>query len=343
VRERLASGILTELCVRLALIAAVGLVVVFLPSAFDDYFNYRLALVGIYFIAIAGLNVVTGYSGQMSIGHGAFMAFGAYTTTVLTTEYGVSEYWSIPIAGVLTGVFGLLFGFPALRLSGVYLALATFGLAVSVPLVAKKASGWTGGSAGKVLPLPSSPIGAISTNQWLSYLTWAIAAVLYVTAWLVLRGRLGRAFRAVRDAPIAAVASGLSLARIKTLAFGISAAYAGVAGALLAIAIAFVNPDTFPLSLSILLLTGAVIGGLGSLEGMLLGAAFIQFVPKWSESISNHAPTVVYGLILLGALLVAPGGAADLIRRTIVSLKQTFSPLYSRTSRSSPATQRSET
>jgi branched-chain amino acid transport system permease protein len=343
VRSRVNSEFVGELLMRCALMLAVGLTVVFLPRAFDDYFNYRLALVGIYFISIVGLNVVTGYNGQLTLGHGAFMAFGAYATTVLTTEYGVSVYWTIPVAGLVTGVFGLLFGFPALRLSGVYLALATFGLAVSVPLVAKRASGWTGGSAGKVLPLPQSPIGSLSTNQWLSYLTWAIGACLYVAAWIVLRGRFGRAFRAVRDAPIAAVAAGLSLARIKTLAFAISAAYAGVAGALLAIAIAFVNPDTFPVSLSILLLTGAVVGGLGSLEGMLFGAVFIQFVPKWSESINNHAPTVMYGLILLGVLLVAPGGAAQVVSRLIVRLKQTFRPLYSRTSRSSPATQRSET
>ena len=323
---------------RAAVLAAVPLLVVFLPKAFNDYFNYRLAFVGIYFIAIVGLNVLTGYSGQISLGHGAFMAFGAYTTAILNTNYGVGEYWTIPIAGVLTGIFGLLFGLPALRLSGVYLALATFGLATSIPLVAKRFEGFTGGGQGKTISLPSSPIGGLTTNQWVSYLTWAVGGVMFVAAWLLLHGRLGRAFRAVRDAPIAAVSSGVGLAWHKTLAFGIAAAYAGVAGSLLVIAIAFVNPDTFPVSLSILLLTGAVLGGLGSLEGMLFGAVFIQFAPNLADKLSNLLhyneatiqPTVFYGLILLVVLFVMPGGAAQLVRQARAVLNRTRRWLYSR-------------
>jgi branched-chain amino acid transport system permease protein len=311
-------------------VLAVPALVVLLPKAFDDFLNYRFAFVGLYFIAIVGLNVLTGYSGQISLGHGAFMCFGAYTTAILSANYGVGEYWTIPVAGILTGCFGLLFGLPALRLSGVYLALATFGLAISITLVAKRFEGFTGGGGGTNVDLPSSPIGGLSTNEWLSYLVWAIAAVMFAAAWLLMRGRFGRALRAVRDAPIAAVSSGLNLARVKTLAFGIAAAYAGVAGSLLAITIAYVNPDTFPISLSILLLTGAVLGGLGSLEGMLFGALFIEFVPKWSESINNRAPTVVYGLILLAVLLVMPGGAAALLRRAAYGLKLARGRLYSR-------------
>ena len=315
--------VVLRLLPRAAMLVAVPLLVVFLPKAFNDYFNYRLAFVGLYFIAIVGLNVLTGYSGQISLGHGAFMAFGAYTTAILNANYGVGEYWTIPIAGVLTGLFGLLFGLPALRLSGVYLALATFGLATSIVLVAKRFEGFTGGGQGKTISLPSSPIGGLSTNEWLSYLTWGVAALMFGAAWLLLRGRLGRAFRAVRDAPIAAVSSGVNLAWYKTLAFGIAAAYAGVAGSLLAIAISFVNPDTFPVSLSILLLTGAVLGGLGSLEGMLFGAAFIQFAPNLAEKIArlldyNEAtiqPTVFYGAILLAVLFVLPSGAAGLLRQ----------------------------
>ena len=316
--------------VRAAAVLAVPALVVLLPRASDDFLNYRFALVGIYLIAIIGLNVLTGYSGQISLGHGAFMAFGAYTTAILSSNYGVGEYWTIPVAGVLTGVFGLLFGLPALRLSGVYLALATFGLAISIVLVAKRFEGFTGGGGGKSIPLPSSPIHSLSTNEWISYLTWAIAALMFFLAWALTRGRLGRAFRAVRDAPIAAVSSGLSLARYKTAAFGIAAAYAGVAGSLFAIAVAYVNPDSFPVSLSILLLTGAVVGGLGSLEGMLFGALFIEFVPKWAESINNGAPTVIYGLILLGVLFVIPGGAARIIDHLGAALKTGRERLYSR-------------
>jgi branched-chain amino acid transport system permease protein len=323
---------------RVLLIAAVPLLVIFLPKAFDDYFNYRLAFVGIYFIAIVGLNVLTGYNGQISLGHGAFMAFGAYTTAILNANYGVGLYWTIPAAGILTGVFGFLFGLPALRLSGVYLALATFSLATSIPLVAKRFDGFTGGSQGKTVALPSSPFGGLTSNQWVSFLTWGIAGLMFGAAWLLLRGRLGRAFRAVRDAPIAAVSSGVSLARYKTLAFAIAAAYAGVAGALLTIAIAYVNPDTFPVSLSILLLTGAVVGGLGSLEGMLFGAVFIQFAPSWADHLSKHLhyneatiqSTVFYGLILLVVLFLMPSGAAGLFHQLGSALKRLRDWLYSR-------------
>jgi len=308
---------------RMLALAAVPLLVVLLPKTLGDYYNFRFALVGIYFIAIIGLNILTGYNGQISLGHGAFLAFGAYTTAILVSNYGVGEYWTIPIAGILTGIFGFLFGLPALRLSGVYLALATFSLATSIPLIAKRYDGFAGGGQGKTIALPSSPFGALSTNEWLSYLTWAVAALMFGAAWLLLRGRVGRSFRAVRDAPIAAVSSGIGLARHKTLAFAIAAAYAGVAGALFTIANAFVNPDSFPVSLSILLLTGAVVGGLGSLEGMLFGAIFIQFAPDWGDKLSKQVhyneasiqSTVFYGLILLGVLFVMPNGAAGLLRR----------------------------
>jgi branched-chain amino acid transport system permease protein len=319
-------------------LAAVPLLVIFLPKAYNDFYNFKLAFVGIYFIAILGLNVLTGYNGQISLGHGAFMAIGAYTTAILHT-HGVDLYLTIPIAGALTGLFGFAFGFPALRLAGVYLALATFGLAVSIPLVAKRFEGFTGGGQGlRIDPLPDSPIGALSTNEWLSYLTWAIAAVMFALAWFVLRGSTGRAFRAVRDAPIASISSGISLARYKTLAFGISAAYAGVAGALYGICVAFVNPDLFPVSLSILLLTGAVVGGLGSLWGMVFGAYFIQFAPGWGEHLAKHVhyneattqSTVFYGLILLLVLFLMPGGAAQLLHQLGAGLKRLRLWLYSR-------------
>src|SRR5262249_15445165 len=144
------------LALRLAAVAGVGLFIYFMPSG-NDVLNFEFAYVGIYFIAIIGLNIVSGYSGQLSIGHGAFMCFGAYVTVTLGEHASVGKYWTIPIAGILTGVFGLLFGIPALRLSGVYLALATFGLAVSIPLVAKRFEGFTGGGGGLHTSLLNSP------------------------------------------------------------------------------------------------------------------------------------------------------------------------------------------
>ena len=154
------------LLLRIGAILVVLLLVYLLPKAQGDFLNYEFAFVGIYFIAIVGLNVVSGYSGQISIGHGAFICFGAYTTAILGANYDVGKYWTIPIAGVLTGIFGLLFGLPALRLSGVYLALATFGLAISITLVAKRFEGFTGGGGGLHVSLLSSPIGGVTTNEW---------------------------------------------------------------------------------------------------------------------------------------------------------------------------------
>lgn len=287
-----------------------------LPFAVGDFRAFELTYVGIYFIALVGLNVLTGYTGQISLGHGAFLAVGAYTTGILEVRHGVRDLWTIPLACLVAGLAGFAFGFPALRLAGVYLALATFGVAVAVPSVAKRFGGLTGGSSGLSLSLPAAPFGLrLSSSVWLYALTWSIAAVLYAAAWLLLRGRTGRAFRAVRDSEVAAASYGVSLVWTKTLAFGVSAAYAGVAGSLLAITVAYVNPDTFPISLSILLLTGVVVGGLGSLTGVLFGALFIEFVPIWTADLNKQAPTVFYGVVLALLLFLLPSGAAGLLRR----------------------------
>lgn len=244
------------------------------------------------------------------------MAIGAYTTAILTVHHGVRDLWTIPIAGLVAGAAGFLFGIPALRLSGLYLALATFGIAVSTPAVLKKFDGFTGGNTGLILKLPKAQFGLhLTGNDWLYYLTWTIALVLLAAAWLLVRGRYGRAFRAVRDSEVAAASSGVNLALYKTVAFGISAFYAGVAGSLLAIAVAFVNPDTFPIQLSIFLLVGAVVGGLDSPFFAVAGAALIEFLPVYSQSISKSAPSVIYGAVLVAIVLAAPMGVGGLARR----------------------------
>ena len=311
----------TGLVVRaLVLLAALGIVVL-LPQVISGFRAFQFANVGIYFIALLGLNVLTGYTGQISLGHGAFIAIGAYTTAALVVHQGVRDLWTIPVAGLVAGVAGLLFGFPALRLSGVYLALATFALAVATPSVLKRFEGFSGGSGGLFLNLPAAPFGLpLSESDWLYYLAWGIAIALLVGAWLIVRGRVGRAFRAIRESEVAAVSSGINLALYKTLAFGISAFYAGIAGSLLVISIAFVNPDTFPISLSILLLTGVVVGGLGSLSGVVVGALFIQFLPIYAQRVSQQAPSVIYGLVLIAVMFLLPTGAAGLLRRLLSPL-----------------------
>jgi branched-chain amino acid transport system permease protein len=301
---------------RLAAAAAGAAVVILLPSAVSGYRSFQLVYVGIFFIALIGLNVLTGHNGQISLGHGAWVAIGAYTTAIVVTHTGVHALWTIPLAGLVAGVAGYLFGFPALRLEGVYLALATFAVAIALPSLAKRFPGLTGGGTGIGLDQPKAPFGLpLSPTHWLYALTWSIAAVLFAASWLLLHGSFGQTLRAVRDSEVAAASIGIDAAAYKRLAFGLSAFYGGIAGGLMAIAIAYVNPDTFPATLSILLLTGAVVGGLGSIVGPLLGALFVEFVPLYAQDISRDAPSVVYGLILILVMFVAPAGATELVRR----------------------------
>ena len=314
----------------------VGLVacVVVAPFLFTHYRTYQLAFVGIYLCALVGLNILTGLTGQISLGHGAFMGVGAYTTTILVVDHGWRNLWTIPLAGLCAGLVGLAFGIPATRFAGPYLALATFAVPLSFIGLVKRFPHFTGGSIGRSLPLLKSELG-LHTNPslWLYILSWTVALSMFVVAWVITRGRFGRTLRAVRDSEIAATANGVSTAATKTLAFGLSAFYCGVAGSLYAIGIAYVNPDTFPIDLSILLLTGVVIGGAGSLGGMVFGALFVEFIRiSWGPAlvhtfsrvttvhVDTHAPgspLVIYGILLLLVLYAAPAGAAGLVRRLL--------------------------
>ena len=312
--------------------------VALLPRWVSDFRARELALAGVFFIAILGLNIVTGYTGQISLGHGALMAIGGYTTAILVRDHGVQDVWTLPMAGRVTAAAGLLVGIPALRLSGLYLALATFALAVAMPSIIRRWDGLTGGSEGinlfeqGLMNLTGALTGTVTVlgreltlNDWFYYLTWTIAALMLVLAWAITAGRLGRAFRAVRDSEIAAASSGVNLAAYKTLAFAISGFYAGVAGALFAIIKEFVNPLSFFFDLSILLLVGAVVGGLGSLAGVVFGALFIQFLPTISQHVSKSpgVPSVLYGVLIVFVMIVLPTGAGGLLRRV-------FEPLTSR-------------
>jgi len=310
-----------------AFVAAVA-VLALLPHWLSDFRASEVSYVGIYFVAILGLNILTGYTGQISLGHGAFMAIGGYTTAILVGHHAVKDLWTIPLAGLVAGAAGLLFGLPALRLSGLYLALATFAIAVALPPVLKKFDHFTGGSQGIQLFGDPDYTGkgfenvhaagqTLTFNNWLYYLAWTIAVVLFALAWALLGGRLGRTFRAIRDSEVAATSSGVNLPLYKTLAFGVSAFYAGVAGSLFAIASTYVNPETFPIVLSLYLLIGAVVAGLGSLWGVAAGALFIQYLPSLAGHVSKSAgaPSVAYGVLLILVVLVLPFGAGGLLQR----------------------------
>lgn len=299
----------------LASLLAVAAVLSILPFVLSDYHVYLAAEVGVFFIAVLGLNILTGYTGQISIGHGAFMMIGGYATAVLSRDHGTNLIVTLLIAFAICFVVGLLVGLPALRLSGVYLALVTFALAVSLPSLPLKYDKFLGGSGGvQVRP------DQIPGNLWVYTVAWASSAILFVLAWLILRGRIGRAFRAVRDSEIAAVASGVELPVYKTLAFGISAAYAGVAGSLFVLATnGFAQPSEFDVFLSLQILVGAAVAGLGSLWGVLVGAAFVGLLPQVSTSVpvigAEHGRDVVFGAAVILVMLLLPGGFAGLVAR----------------------------
>jgi len=326
---------------RFAMVGVAVVVIAVLPRFMGEFRLSQFTFVALYFVALLGLNILTGYNGQISLAQGAFMGIGAYVTSLLILGRpglelyqldppgwlplgnGMTPLFTIPIAGLVTGIVGVLFGIPALRLAGVSLALATFAMAVSLPTVAKRFDSVTGGGGGLSLTLPETPFGwDISVRHWLYYEAWAIAGILFVFAWVMVRGRLGRAWRSIRDGEVAAASSGVSPRFYKTLAFGVSSFYAGVAGALLAIEVSFVNPDTFPVGLSILLLASAVIGGLGSLTGVIFGALVIEFLPVYAQNppllpfdFADQAPAVVFGAVLILIMFLLPQGFAGLLRR----------------------------
>jgi len=286
-----------------------------LPSVSSDYSLFQYCQVYSYAIALLGLNILTGYNGQISLGHGAFYAVGGYTTAILIERWGIGYGWTLPISGLLCFVTGFLFGLPALRLAGTYLALATFALALSVPQILKHFDHWTGGTQGLTVPKPDSPqIFRLNPDQWLYFLSLAVLLALMVIARNLLRGRIGRAIIAIRDHPVAAEAMGVHSALYKSLCFGLSASYTGIAGSLAALSVGFVSPDSFTVQLSITLLAGVVVGGLASISGAILGAIYVQFMPNAALQISKAAPWAIYGASLILCMYVMPGGAARLLK-----------------------------
>ncbi|MGZ5235516.1 MAG: branched-chain amino acid ABC transporter permease [Caldimonas sp.] len=288
-----------------------------LPFVLGNYHVFQLTLVLVYAIALLGLNMLTGFNGQISLGHGAFYAIGAYTAAILMDKGGMPYWATIPVAGAVCLLAGFLFGLPALRLEGLYLALATFALGVAMPQILKHKSieEWTGGVQGIVIVKPDPPGWLqLSQDQWLYFFTLAWVVVAFVLGWNLLRGRIGRAMVAIRDQPIAAQAMGVNTAMVKSMTFGVSAMYTGVAGALGAIAIQFVAPDSFTFFLSITLLVGVVVGGLASISGAFFGAVFIQFVPNIADKLSKAAPWAIYGVILIAFMYLMPTGVAGFVR-----------------------------
>ncbi len=299
------------------LIAFLVLLAAIVPVAlFTDYHLFQLTMVIVYAIAILGLALLTGFNGQISLGHGAFYAIGAYTTAILMTVWNVPYWLTLPVSAIVCACVGFLVGLPALRLGGLYLALTTFALAVSIPQILKYKAieDWTGGVQGLVIDKPEAPFGlGLSPDQWLYLFTLGVAVVLYIIAWNIVRGRVGRAMMAIRDHAMAAEAMGINQPVVKTSAFAMSAMYTGLAGSLGAIAVQFVAPDSFSVVVSIFLFVGLIVGGVASIGGTLLGAAFIEFVPNVADKLSKAAPGAVYGVILIAVMFLMPAGAGGFL------------------------------
>jgi len=302
---------------RIILLGAGLLVLAVIPFALKNFYIFQITLAVIYAIAILGLNLLTGFNGQFSLGHSAFYAIGAYTAAIMMDGFDIGYVWTLPAAAVVCFVFGFLFGLPALRLEGIYLALATFALAIAIPQALKSSvvEHWTGGVQGITILKPDAPFGLkLNSDQWLYVFTVLVAIVMYVCAHNLVKSRTGRALIAIRDHPIAASAMGINVSLYKSLTFGVSALYTGVAGALGAIAISFVAPDSFTFALAVALFVGLVVGGVASIPGTIVGGFFVLFVPNIAESFSKGLAGAVYGVILLLVIYLMPAGAAGLMR-----------------------------
>jgi branched-chain amino acid transport system permease protein len=313
---RVQAGSRLQRVLRTVAVAAVVLLAVGLPFDSSTVVNGELTLVLVYAVAILGLNLLVGYSGQISLGHGAFFAIGAYTAAILVVKVHLPYLLSVPAAALAAFVVGFAFGVPALRLRGLYLALVTLALGVATPPLIKRFDALTGGVQGMSVRQPSAPGWLpLDSDQFLYLLVLLIAAVMFLLATNLTRGGLGRALISIRDHERAATTMGVDRARVKTRVFACSAAFAGVAGALFTFALGFVAPESFTLLLSFNFLAAVVIGGLGTITGPLLGALFIELVPQYAGDVNQALTGVIYGATLIAVMYLAPGGAAGLLRR----------------------------
>jgi branched-chain amino acid transport system permease protein len=307
---------MTERRLRLVGVWALVVLALLVPFLFGPYRVGQFTLVLAYAVAALGLNLLVGYNGQISLGHGAFFALGAYTAALLIEKSGMHYLLTLPIAGVVAFAVGFLFGVPALRLRGLYLALVTLGLAIAFPQLIKRFDGLTEGTQGLTVEQPVSPSWLpLEDDQFLYLLTLLVAAVMFVGAWSLMRSQVGRAIKAVRDGEIPASTLGIDLASTKTRVFALSAGYAGVGGALYVLAIGFVAPEAFTVTISLAFLAAIVVGGLATIVGAIFGALFIEFVPVYASDVNEALTGVIYGGVLIVFMYLLPDGAVGLLRR----------------------------
>lgn len=301
---------------RVGAIAAVLGIAFALTFLVSGYHLFQLTMTIAYACAILSLVLLTGINGQISLGHSAFYAVGAYATAILMSNYDWPYWATIPVGALAAGILGFLIGFPALRFTGLYLAVVTIALGVAAPQILKvnALSDLTGGVQGLTTDKPEAPFGLpLSGDQWIYLFTLAVGSIVFLIGWNLMRGRIGRAMMAIRDQSLAAESMGINIASVKTRTFAVSAAFTGVAGSLTTIAVQFVAPDSFNSFLSIYFFVGLVVGGVNSIVGALFGGAFIEFIPNIANDISKAAPGAIYGLILIAFMYLMPNGIAGAI------------------------------
>jgi branched-chain amino acid transport system permease protein len=292
-------------------------------AALGKFQTLEFAYVWAFAIAIVGVNLLTGYCGQISLGNSAFMAIGGYTTAIVATRLGWSPLATIPLAAVISAAGGVLLGIPALKLRGLYLGLATFALALSTPSLIRHFDSLTGGSQGIYItgagrdPFGLVEAGQLTSEQWLYYLSLVLFLLLFLFSRALLMSDVGRAFRSIRDGETVAVANGVSLTYYKTLAFAISALFAGVAGSLDAMATSYVGPDSFDATIALALIVGAAIGGLGTLAGPIVGALFTVWAPILAQQVYRGRPDIAYGVLLIVIMYTMPQGVVGAFYRLL--------------------------
>jgi branched-chain amino acid transport system permease protein len=292
-------------------------------AALGKFQTLEFAYVWAFAIAIVGVNLLTGYCGQISLGNSAFMAIGGYTTAIVATRLGWSPLATIPLAAVISAAGGVLLGIPALKLRGLYLGLATFALALSTPSLIRHFDSLTGGSQGIYItgagrdPFGLVEAGQLTSEQWLYYLSFVLFLLLFLFSRALLMSDVGRAFRSIRDGETVAVANGVSLTYYKTLAFAISALFAGVAGSLDAMATSYVGPNSFDATIALALIVGAAIGGLGTLAGPIVGALFTVWAPILAQQVYKGRPDIAYGVLLIVIMYTMPQGVVGAFYRLL--------------------------
>jgi branched-chain amino acid transport system permease protein len=289
-----------------ALIATVAVVAAAVPLFGSSYQIYLGELILINIVAAIGLNLLTGNCGQISLCHASLMAIGAYTTALLTTRLSLTYALALPAGVAVTTLLGASLGYPARRLSGLYLALVTLGFLEVVSIAIEEFATLTGGVRGLKLARPDFAGWLIGADA-LYYLVLAITALAIYAGWSIARSRYGRAFNAVRESVIAAQALAIPPGRIKLIAFSIAAAFAGLAGGLFTAVVGFIDPTEFDISASLRQITFIVVGGLGSVPGSVVGAVVLTLLPEALRGAHEYSD-VVYGVVLLGALILAPKG-----------------------------------